>query len=377
LGSDSSDWEVGLVEISFVNALKTIDQECIHVELSRRKVQHETHIYSLGYLKDLVKWHTIQYIGQDCYMIETRPTYSGEDWHIDYDVSIKRYVFTCDLREGKVTIDPLVAAQLGFHPATKGMNLADIFNDRNKLGTYEVINPSTKKWIAPNPPAFHMLDEKAYFILEEKGVANINTSFFFKDASKPDTVKTIEHWNKYRTEHAKIPSGHYKNSTDLSKAINGSGLEVHFKITFDYSAATNRFTCNIPRERQTEDEKVTISLEAGAEVILGFEELKLHSTTTAKHPPDLRRGIYSLYIYCDVCSEMLVGNALVPLLRNVSFPTSAFGETISIVYNNPIYTTCMKSHIDTIGVKICDDSGRLVPFIEGKTVITLHFRKRL
>ena len=88
--------------------------------------------------------------------------------------------------------------------------------------------------------------------------------------------------------------------------------------------------------------------------------------------------MYNIYVYCDVCSNTYVGDTMVPLLRTISFnsQSSNYGEAIWVLYNNPIYVPLNKRFIDNITVELYDDSGHEIPFVEDKTCVTIHFRRR-
>ena len=38
----------------------------------------------------------------------------------------------------------------------------------------------------------------------------------------------------------------------------------------------------------------------------------------AEYAPDLRRGMYNIFVYCDVCVSTYVGDSMVPLLRTIN-----------------------------------------------------------
>lgn len=88
---------------------------------------------------------------------------------------------------------------------------------------------------------------------------------------------------------------------------------------------------------------------------------------------DLQRGFYSLYIYCDIVENVVVGDVKVPLLRVVNI-NGKEGLTVSRLFNTVQYVPIQRKQFDTIEINIRDDTGRLVPFERGKVVVTLHFR---
>jgi len=306
-------------------------------------------------------------------------SFTGDGFKFDYDSEKHRYYFNPDkVTRGNVTLSNYVALLLGYHPMVKDMQAQERIDKIDELNHYSlpIRSAIADDFVAPYAPCTAADSHGRQFMILRPGNELVQSSIYdaLDKAVNDNQIVTV--WTKLETKHAKIPPGHYKTPQEIGDVINKTGINEQFKIFLNYDLPSNRFTWTFPVARPSLKKKV-LTFEEGADVILGFENEAITQTTTAKHSPDMRRGIYSLFIYCDVCSETVVGNTRVPLLRTVSFPLASFGETISVIYNNPIYIPCMKRTIDSIGIKVCDDSGRLIPFIEGKTLITLHFRRRL
>jgi hypothetical protein len=90
--------------------------------------------------------------------------------------------------------------------------------------------------------------------------------------------------------------------------------------------------------------------------------------------PDLLRGTYNMYIYSNICSNVLVGNSFVPLLRAIPLKETPYGQVQSFIFEKPIYVPVTRRSIDTIEVELRDDTGELMPLEEGKTLLLLQFR---
>jgi hypothetical protein len=96
---------------------------------------------------------------------------------------------------------------------------------------------------------------------------------------------------------------------------------------------------------------------------------------TATRVCDLRRGFYSLFIYCSIVEHSIVGDSMVPLLRTVNVEGKE-GTMAHRVYQNVQYVPVMLKHFDTIEIDIKDDTGRSVPFQRGRVIVVLHFRPK-
>jgi len=378
---DSRDWEVALVEMSFVNALKTIDVETLAFQVLEKETRRQMYIHSLKIDK---KHISIAKIGNSDYEVIDLPELIVTDTcEFHYDADLNRYTFDSKVAEfGKMTLSINIAITLGFHPDIVPENADNTayhrYDESNLkfLNLRKKISTSITKWTAPSPPVIHTIEGKRKLVLRPGPTSEQY------DAFKPgqNIYQDVETWISKVSRMITIPGGHYKTPEDLAHAVNeASDIKTKYGVTLLYDLAINRFIWELPRQDDLTSFKRRLRLihMKGLHDILGFNTQIIGITQKAQHPPDLRRGIYSLYVYCDICADMRVGNALVPLLRNVAFPTTAFGETIHIIYNNPIYVQCNKRTIDTIQITICDDAGHRVPFVEGKTTVMIHIQKRV
>jgi hypothetical protein len=95
----------------------------------------------------------------------------------------------------------------------------------------------------------------------------------------------------------------------------------------------------------------------------------------AAGPPDLRAGLYSMYVYCDVVAPQVVGNVNAPLLRVVNVQGS-HTDIVDKVFTNPHYVPVLKREFESIEINISDDAGVPVNFKYGKIFVKLHFKKQ-
>ena len=108
--------------------------------------------------------------------------------------------------------------------------------------------------------------------------------------------------------------------------------------------------------------------------MLGFEDKFLNNKKMmAKYPPDMRGGVESLYVYCDVIENQFIGDTRAPLLRIVPV-RGHYNEIIGEVYTSPHYVPVLKKEFE---ISIKTDRDELVPFQFGKAIVKLHFRRRL
>jgi len=173
-------------------------------------------------------------------------------------------------------------------------------------------------------------------------------------------------------------AGFYDKPEELLKSIKGvmamtmGDTQEPRRVNFLYSTVTKKITIIIRNGAH-------LRLTPGMSHLLGFAgQLNFGGdqvTYIASQPCDMDRGFYALYIYCDLIESVLVGDTRVPLLKIV--PVKGLdGTVITKTYQNPQYHSLRQKNFSTVEIDIRDDTGRPVPFEQGRVVATLHFRQR-
>ncbi len=106
----------------------------------------------------------------------------------------------------------------------------------------------------------------------------------------------------------------------------------------------------------------------------GFEKGE-RSLVTADYHPDMTAGTIGLYVYCNLVSNQIVGNAVAPLLRVVNIKGKN-NDQVDQIYQDPHYLPILDREISSIHILIKDDTGANIKFQSGKVILKLHFRKR-
>lgn len=92
---------------------------------------------------------------------------------------------------------------------------------------------------------------------------------------------------------------------------------------------------------------------------------------------DISGGIRCLLIYSDLVKPIRVGNSYERLVRIVEVPnTERYGAQIVVSYPMVQYVPVASSHFRSVQISIKDDMGIPIPFKFGRTIVTLHFRRR-
>ena len=172
-----------------------------------------------------------------------------------------------------------------------------------------------------------------------------------------------------------IPNYYYANINELVKQINTT-LSAYFAIQDNGKHAQLKV---LEREHRIElnivGERLWIEFKNEMSDVLGLEHKYYTGNTTAPYRHDINKGFHSLYVYCNVCEPQIVGDAYVPLLRNVAIK-GAHGEYVTKTYSEPHYIPVNTDAVDMIEINIKDDTGYDVSFASGKVVCKLHFRNR-
>ena len=163
-----------------------------------------------------------------------------------------------------------------------------------------------------------------------------------------------------------------KQPDDFLEYLN-QPLLVKYGVNFTYNPNDQRFYI-------TNKEAVIVRLSSSLATILGFSSLKykdvaLHSYIRADEFPVLDRAITSLYVYSNIVQSVFIGNVKAPLLLTCPFRKDKQNNVSQLEFLNPTYTRLNRSTIHQIDIGIYDEAGSVIPFLYGKSVLTLAFRK--
>ena len=197
-----------------------------------------------------------------------------------------------------------------------------------------------------------------------------------------------------------VKPGYYKGVKDLLNAI-ANEIESSLLLNVELgdqegvilSSEPARFDLSYDLEFQYDEEYNKVYFHASVmsygiryiklsqllRYMLGFKNAHQPGDTGkkvyAEHPPDMRAGIESLYIYADIVTPQLVGNKRAQVLRIVPI-SGSFGDIVDRSFDTPHYVPVLKKAFSTIEISIKTDQNQPFAFQFGKSVVKLHFRKR-
>ena len=87
---------------------------------------------------------------------------------------------------------------------------------------------------------------------------------------------------------------------------------------------------------------------------------------------NLHHNFRSLYVYSDIASFTFIGDTVAPILRSVPFSYNSKTGYVQTLH----YVSVSRSVVDQVQITIKTENGSVVPFVTGKTILKLHFRRK-
>ena len=185
----------------------------------------------------------------------------------------------------------------------------------------------------------------------------------------------LRRWNEKPTQSnsytLRVKPKYYHTIDEVIEAMDNRLLEK-FDIKITYNSTSRRVTITAGKDGR-------IKLRNDLARVLGFDHDTLIRGTTqvGAYLATPSGGFTSMYVYTVIIEEQFVGDYNATLLRTIPIQGRKHGDPInSIMFNKIYYMPVSKRLINTIELKLTDDSGMPVAFTEGKVVIVLHFRRK-
>ena len=167
-----------------------------------------------------------------------------------------------------------------------------------------------------------------------------------------------------------FPKKQYQSVTELLNFL--KGLETkNYDFQFSYDKNEQKFSLKVGKDTCVRMTDVIC-------YILGLkvEEYYYNNTYKAVWAPALDRAIDNLFVYNNLTEPVYVGNMKSPLLCITPREVKRPGGSNTHMFDSPVYMPISRFQFNRIDISIRDGSGSIVPFMEGKTILTLHFRRR-
>jgi len=179
-----------------------------------------------------------------------------------------------------------------------------------------------------------------------------------------------------------VTPGHYRRLRELVEDLRTSQraqvpLQSNEPLLVYFSTESGNKKVRMMRE-VTVDHDVHVEFSTDLARLLGYESSVRYDVRNAKiskFPPNLTGNIQSVYVYCDVAEHVVVGDIMAPLLRVVDMKRPTDHGTMHRLLTRPLYVPLQNKHFDTIEINIMTDTGHPVPFVGGKSVVVLEFKR--
>ena len=225
--------------------------------------------------------------------------------------------------------------------------------------------------------------------LKEESEIGLSEIIFTKSwKNVRDSWIRIDYGDQVHTGMLQVKQGFYSSIEEIVLTLNGmvsSSYALDKCVEFIFSKEANEVEIKL---KMNESLKLTLSKELCG--ILGHakrmnatdETLELSASPSMDiyYLPlsiaDINNGFYNIYVYCDLCDLVPVGDVQAPLLRIVPLGTEAHYTNQWTVYNNVQYVPMRKKKFNTITVYLMTDTGQPVHFETGKSVVTVEIQHK-
>ena len=383
------EWEMALVEISFVSAINTFSgdeyfqlfkdhEDLVEKQLPVQPIQFSK--YKTETTKDGKELYTVKWNDISSRMKRNTDFLEYISWFSDRKT---RYWWKARLNKPYRVVSFKMSAALawilGLHPIPEGYTPEVVNHNIGSLVNSGILKEQTISFPADNTSVdvLRELHEPRPFI-----VPNI-PDFYTVQLTIKYNPKSMDIPTPLEKQH--VPAGRFSNIHEIAtvvntKLFNHPSFKRH-KLKLSKQVKVDKLQLHATPANDPQMDGEILTIEKRLASILGFTQRSIKLLRgkplllKADHSPDYQQSIYSIYVYCNLCDNMFVGDKRVPLLRNVTFNTERW--SVSVLFNSPLYVQVNTGFIDKISVELRDDMGELIQFIKGNTVITLHFRRRL
>jgi hypothetical protein len=90
-------------------------------------------------------------------------------------------------------------------------------------------------------------------------------------------------------------------------------------------------------------------------------------------------SVNHIYLYTDIVDYVVTGDTVAPLLRILPMQSFAGNDQMdhyTHTFTKAHYIPVSRHHIESIHIDLRDDQGKNIPFVSGKSIVKLHFRRK-
>jgi hypothetical protein len=182
---------------------------------------------------------------------------------------------------------------------------------------------------------------------------------------------TISNYPSDKLPIIEVDAGNYNKAEDLISHINSKIQSKWSDLLFEIPVLTvdAKGLLNYKKPGRI-DRNTGIQLKFSSYLteILGVEQ---------ERPINIHQKFTSLFVYCSIIDQVIIGHTRGPLLRVVNaHPEFPFGRHITETFEEPYYMQLSSKTFDEIEIYLRNDSGEAPYFNFGRVVISLHFKRQ-
>lgn len=175
------------------------------------------------------------------------------------------------------------------------------------------------------------------------------------------------------------PPGQYSSAAQFIGAINKALKKVAIEksqppdnVDISYDNITKKVTLEFKEEGSG------ILLSPVLQKLLHFKQNVMYGKGiyTSTRVVTLNKDFQAVYVYTDLAEFRPVGDVMAPLLRIIPLVQSTSSDIIHHIFEKPQYIPVSRRRFETVEILLSTDTGETISFGEGKTLITVHFRRR-
>lgn len=162
----------------------------------------------------------------------------------------------------------------------------------------------------------------------------------------------------------------------IQKTVGESLKLAHTYLNLEYSAMAKRVKFSKFSENRAGIRfHPNLLLKLGGQVENRFGEVYPNDEQPFRYDVDVFAGFNHLFLYSDIVDYTMLGDIEAPILRVIPYEQST-SIHVHKEFLNLHYVPLAKSYFDDISINIRGDTGELVHFAGGKSMVKLHFKRK-
>ena len=230
---------------------------------------------------------------------------------------------------------------------------------------------SSMKTFPNNKPGDYFTKLPKQVLLHGEWKAGMTNTYIPKNwynVNIEDNTIFVKSYETGENTYIDIAPGYYGTIELLITEINRHISKYQASLTFDIVKQKIHITLN--------DLNIEIWFSEGISEILGLNEHKVITRLKYRdYPINIQGRFEHVIVYCDIVQDQMVGELKIPMIGYYCSKDTSYGDSL---YSNveTQYIDVKNKNFEVIHVWMTDSRGRRIPFLQGKSIIQLHFIRK-